>query len=112
MADNTEKETVAQREWREKHTPTITEPGDIPRWNESKGRVEYSNGETPGERLLRLSEEKCLASLARGFDLRSEVSEDARYFSGRIVTHLWIIFVLLPVVLGILFTILYAVVRP
>jgi hypothetical protein len=85
---------------------------DVPRWNESKGRVEYSNGETPGERLLRLSEEKRQASVARGFDLRSEVSEDARYISGRIVTHLWIIFVLLPVVLGILFTILYAVVKP
>jgi hypothetical protein len=26
MANNTEKETVAQREWREKHTPTIAEP--------------------------------------------------------------------------------------
>jgi hypothetical protein len=88
------------------------EPEDIPRWNESKRRSEYSNGETPGERLLRLSEERRQASIARGFDLRSEVSEDARYISGRIVTHLWIIFVLLPVVLGILFAILYALVKP
>jgi hypothetical protein len=40
------------------------------------------------------------------FDPRLEVSEDARYISGRIVKHLWIIFVLLPVVLAILFAIL------
>ena len=45
-------------------------------------------------------------SLANPFDARSEVSENARYISGRIVKHLWIIFVLLPVVLGILFAIL------
>ena len=40
------------------------------------------------------------------FDPRSEISADARHISGRIVTHLWIIFVLLPMVLGILFEIL------
>ncbi len=34
--------------------------------------------------------------------------EDAREASGRIVKHLWIIFVCLPVVLGILFAILTA----
>lgn len=32
------------------------------------------------------------------FDPRTEVSADAIYISGRIVKHLWIIFVLLPVV--------------
>jgi len=44
--------------------------------------------------------------LRRPFDPRNEVSADAEYVSGRIVKHLWIIFVLLPVVLGILFAIL------
>ena len=34
-----------------------------------------------------------------------DVSADAKYISGRIIKHLWIIFVLLPVVLGILFAI-------
>lgn len=97
MADNTKSESL---------------PRDIPRWNQDKGRVEYPNGEAPEERILRLREEKRQASIARGFDLRSEVSEDARYISGRIVTHLWIIFVLLPVMLGVLFSILYAVVKP
>lgn len=29
-----------------------------------------------------------------------KVSEDARYISWRIVKHMWIVFVLLPVVLG------------
>jgi len=53
------------------------------------------------------------------FDPRTEVSADAIHIaqsarqaaakaSGRIVKHLWIIFVLLPVVLGILFAILTA----
>lgn len=37
------------------------------------------------------------------FDARNEVSADARYISGRIVKHLWVIFVLLPVVAGLLF---------
>jgi rhodanese-related sulfurtransferase len=32
------------------------------------------------------------------FDARTEVSADARHIAGRVVKHLWIIFVLLPVV--------------
>ena len=47
-----------------------------------------------------------LQELRSPFDPRNEVSADAEYVSGRIVKHLWIIFVLLPVVLGILFAIL------
>lgn len=51
------------------------------------------------------------------FDRRTDISadayhiakcarEDSRDVAGRIVKHLWIIFVLLPIVLGILFAIL------
>ena len=40
------------------------------------------------------------------FDQRTEVSADAKHIASKIVTHLWLIFVLLPVVLGILFAIL------
>ncbi len=40
------------------------------------------------------------------FDPRTEISADAQHVAGRIVTHLWIIFVLLPIVLGILWSIL------
>jgi hypothetical protein len=36
------------------------------------------------------------------FDPRTEISADARHIAGRIVTHLWILFVLLPVIIGIL----------
>lgn len=36
------------------------------------------------------------------FDPRTEVSADAKYITGRIVKHLWIIFVLLPFVVGLL----------
>jgi RNA polymerase subunit RPABC4/transcription elongation factor Spt4 len=36
------------------------------------------------------------------FDPRTEVSADAKYISGRLVKHLWIIFVLLPLVAGLL----------
>lgn len=37
------------------------------------------------------------------FDARNEVSADARFISSRIVKHMWIIGVLLPVVAGLLF---------
>ncbi|CAN5489075.1 hypothetical protein BH10ACI4_BH10ACI4_09590 [soil metagenome] len=36
------------------------------------------------------------------FDPRTEVSADAKHIASRVVTHLWILFVMLPVVLGIL----------
>src|SRR5258707_4740618 len=37
------------------------------------------------------------------FDRRTEVSADAKHIASKVVTHMWVIFVLLPVVLGILF---------
>jgi hypothetical protein len=40
------------------------------------------------------------------FDPTRDISEDARYIAGRIVKHLWIIFVVLPFVLAILYEIL------
>jgi hypothetical protein len=40
------------------------------------------------------------------FDARTEVSQDARFVAGRIVRHLWIIFVLLPCLAVLLFEIL------
>lgn len=40
------------------------------------------------------------------FDPHTEVSADARHIAGRIVQHLWIIFVVLPFVLAILYEIL------
>lgn len=40
------------------------------------------------------------------FDSRAEVSADAKYIAGSIVKHLWIIFVLLPVVLGLLWALM------
>jgi hypothetical protein len=80
MTDNTERETIAQREWREKQEERVRQ-ADL--------RMREWGGRTPQE------------SLAKSFDPRSEVSADARY----IVKHLWIIFVLLPVVLVILFEI-------
>ena len=40
------------------------------------------------------------------FDPRTEVSADARHIARKIVMHLWILFVALPVVLGILLAIL------
>jgi hypothetical protein len=32
------------------------------------------------------------------FDPKTEISADARYIAGRIIKHLWIVFVLLPVI--------------
>jgi hypothetical protein len=43
------------------------------------------------------------------FDPRTEISADAKRIAGRIdriVTHLWILFVLLPVILGLLYALL------
>jgi hypothetical protein len=40
------------------------------------------------------------------FDPRSEVSADAKHIANKVVTHLWILFVALPIVLGILYSML------
>lgn len=42
------------------------------------------------------------------FDPRTEVSADAKHIAGRIVTHLWILFVLLPFIGAALFMLLAA----
>jgi hypothetical protein len=40
------------------------------------------------------------------FDPRTEVSADAKHIASKVVTHLWILFVALPLMLAILFSIL------
>jgi len=40
------------------------------------------------------------------FDPRTEISADAKHIAGRVVTHLWILFVALPLVLALLFQML------
>jgi hypothetical protein len=47
--------------------------------------------------------------LQNPFDPRSDVSADAKYIAGRIVKHLWILFVLLPIVAAILLAIIGAI---
>jgi len=42
------------------------------------------------------------------FDPRTEISADARHIASRIVTHLWILFVLLPVIIGLLYALVTA----
>jgi hypothetical protein len=59
--------------------------------------------ESRSREMKRLAERR-QALDANPFDPRTEVSADAR----KIVAHLWIIFVLLPFVLGLLFAIVYA----
>ena len=41
------------------------------------------------------------------FDPRSEVSADAKHIANKIVTHLWILFVALPLMLAILYSLLH-----
>jgi len=43
------------------------------------------------------------------FDPRIEISADAQYIAGRIIKHLWIIFVLLPFILGLFWVLLRAI---
>lgn len=45
-------------------------------------------------------------AIEEGRGLLQPPSADARFIAGKIVTHMWIIFVLLPVVLAILFALL------
>ncbi len=40
------------------------------------------------------------------FNPKTDVSADAKHVAGQVVKHLWIIFVLLPVVLAILYSLL------
>jgi hypothetical protein len=43
------------------------------------------------------------------FDPRTEVSADAKHIASRIVTHLWILFVLLPVIAVLLMALVGAI---
>ena len=45
----------------------------------------------------------------RPFDPRTDISADARHIAGRIVKHLWIIFILLPVVAVLLLLVAEAI---
>jgi hypothetical protein len=40
------------------------------------------------------------------FDPRTEVSADAKHIAGRIITHLWILFILVPVIIAVLLAVL------
>ncbi len=69
-------------------------------WDEKAAKADSDRAE---QRVLRRKELE-----DNPFDPRTEVSADAHHIAGRIVKHLWIIVVLLPVVLGILYAILNA----
>ena len=69
-------------------------------WNGSKGVWENK------EQAEVSAEAERQESLAKQFDPRTEVSADAQHIAGKIVKHMWIIFVLLPVVLAILLAML------
>jgi hypothetical protein len=57
----------------------------------------------------RIRGESVRAELLRNpFDPRREVSGDGRHIASRVITHMWIIFILLPIVFGILFAVLTA----
>jgi hypothetical protein len=56
--------------------------------------------------LAKRREPKALDIQSTPFNPRLDVSADARYLAGHIVEHLWIIFVVLPFVLAILYELL------
>ena len=58
-------------------------------------------GEAPVVAAQRLADRR-QALQDNPFDPRTEISADAIHIASRVVTHLWIIFVLLPFVLGLL----------
>jgi hypothetical protein len=53
--------------------------------------------------------EERLAVAAVPFDPRTEISADARHIAGRIVKHLWILFVLLPFIVAVLLALVGAI---
>jgi hypothetical protein len=55
--------------------------------------------------LERLSERRKELE-ANPFDARTEVSADAKHIASRIVTHLWILFILVPVIIAVLLIVL------
>jgi hypothetical protein len=82
-----------------KHLPTRTPLLDRPMTDAQRIAIE--------DQSKRLADEQLKAQVSA--DARHIVKcacEDAREVSGRLVKLIWIIFVLLPVVLGILFVIL------
>jgi hypothetical protein len=69
-------------------------------------RERIAQAKATDEERERIRWEKIRADLQnRPFDPRNEVSADAKHIASRIVTHLWILFVLLPFLLGILIAI-------
>ena len=78
----------------------------------SRAQAELMRRQTPEPRLKpsessiqsTTSTEAALQQPA--FDPKTDVSADAKYIAGRIVTHLWIIFVLLPFIIVLLWELL------
>ena len=64
-----------------------------------------SNGLGPLSNRLILDERLKLLQ-ENPFDPKTEVSADAKHVAGKIVSHLWTIFVLLPIVLTIIYEVL------
>jgi len=52
---------------------------------------------------------KCQKLIDDPFDPRTEISADAKHIASRIVTHLWILFALLPVIAVILLALIGAI---
>lgn len=81
----------------------LAEVAADPNCSNSKECLEVLAGRAERAEAERIRRERVCAELRDNpFDPRNEVSADAR----QIVKHLWIIFVALPFVLGILFVIL------
>ena len=68
---------------------------------ELASRAEQRAAELEAKRLELIARRKGLEDFP--FDPRTEISADAEHIASRVVTHLWIIFVLLPFVLGLCF---------
>jgi hypothetical protein len=69
-------------------------------------RMEREHGVTQQENADAATEAEQQTSLANPFDPRSEISADAKHIAGRIVKHMRIIFVALPLAAGILYAVL------
>ena len=79
---------------------------DLEKWANDPNCIERDQCARVIEQRANRRATKRAAMQENPFDPRTEISADARHIADRIVTTMWIILVLLPVVLGILYELL------
>jgi hypothetical protein len=94
-------ERRAEREKASERLAEHEKPDEVEQLAEPGAQPEAES--TPGSQRLY---EKRRKLQVNPFDPRTEISADAKYIAGRIVTHLWILCALLPIIIAVLLAII------